>query len=268
MTQTTERPTPLTLESMLERFRDKHPALVGPFENLRPALERGEGTQPLANLISCEVVLETRGGLHVYGWQGQTGRFELHVPKPFEPQPQRQEQAQDAPAVAPEPEPEPANEPPPTLPATAEPVPEPTPVGTPGLFAALAALLGDGTLLMTVAKTGKAGDAPLLSVTVVPQGDAPGLVPVCLEGTADELDAHFVSALSAKAESRRRIEEQIEALKAADKRLEEAKKAEVAAKNKQTDAKKKSVKDKEEQGQAEAQTEPQVEAAKPQAALF
>ena len=140
---------------------------------------------------------------------------------------------------------------------------------TSGLFAVLAALLGDGTLLMTVAKTGEEDGAPLLNVTVVPHGDAPGLGPVCLEGTAGELDTHIVTALTAKADGRRRIEAQIEALKAADKALEEAKKVEVTAKNKQVDAKKKGLKDKEGQEKAEAQkVEPAPEAPQPQAALF
>ena len=266
MIQTAERPIQLTLESMLAKFRDKHPALVEPFERLKLELERGEGAQPLANLIGCEVALETRGGLHVYGWQGQTGHFELHVPRPFEPQPQQQG-AQEPPAVVPESVPADEPESPPS--PSAEPEPGPAQAVTPGLFAVLAALLGDGTLLMTVARTGEEGGAPLLNVTVVPHGDAPGLEPVCLEGTAGELDTHIVTALTAKADGRRRIEAQIEALKAADKALEEAKKVEVAAKNKQVDAKKKGLKDKEGQEKAEAQkVEPAPEAPQPQAALF
>ena len=271
MTQTTEPPVLLTLESMLGRFRDKHIALVGPFEDLKPELERGEGAQPLANLIGCEVDLETRGGLHVYGWRGQTGRFELQVPRPFDPEHRRREPEEpsavpttgEATPPGPSAEPEPPAAPPPG----AEPEPEPAPAGTPGLFAALAALLGDATLLLTVAKTGEADGAPLLSVTVVPHGDAPGLAAVGLEGTAGELDAHFVAALTAKADGRKRIEDQIEALKAADRALEEAKKAEVAAKTKQADAKKKAVKDKEAQANTQLD-DPATEAPPPQAALF
>lgn len=272
-TEATETPVLLTLESMLGRFRDRHPALVGPFEDLKPELERGEGAQPLANLIGCEVALETRGGLHVYGWRGQTGRFELQVPRPFDPEPPRREPEQPpaVPATGEETPPGPPDEPKPPAapPAGAEPEPEPAPAETSGLFAALAALLGDATLLLTVARTGEADGEPLLSVTVVPHGDAPGLAPVCLEGTAGELDGHFVAALTAKAEGRRRIEAQVEALKAADKALEEAKKAEVAAKAKQTEGKKKAVKDKEAQEQAQAQpVESAAEAPQPQAALF
>ena len=282
MTETTEPPVLLTLESMLGRFRDKHIALVGPFEDLKPELERGEGAQPLANLIGCEVALETRGGLHAYGWRGQTGRYELQVPRPFDPEPHRREPEQpSAVPIAGEgtpPGPSDEPEPPAAPPAGAGPEPGPAPAAPPGLFAALAALLGDATLLLTVAKTGEADGAPLLSVTVVPHGDAPGLAAVGLEGTAGELDVHFVAALTAKADGRRRIEDQIEALKAADKALEEAKKAEVAAKNKQTDAKKKAVKVKEEQANTQPNdpaittppqpTEPAPEAPPPQTKLF
>ena len=274
MTHVAERPIQLTLESMLARFRDKHPALVEPFERLRLELERGEGAQGLANLIGCEVEAETNRGLSVYRWQGHTGRFEMQVPGPFDPQLQQQVQAEDVPASSPwnvgeladEPEPRTDVEPPPEV---AEAVPAPVLATTPGLFAALSALLGDTTLLMTVARTGEADGEPLLSVTVVPQADLPGLTPVCLEGSAAELDAHIVAALTAKAEGKQRIEVQIEALKAADKALEEAKKVEVTAKNKQVDAKKKGLKDKEGQEKAEAQkVEPAPEAPQPQAALF
>lgn len=271
MTPTTETPVLLTLESMLERFRDQHIALVGPFEDLKPVLERGEGAQPLANLIGCEVTLETRGGLHVYGWRGQTGRYELQVPKPFDPEPPRREPEPPpaVPATGEQTPPGPLDEPerPAAPPAGAGPEPAPAPAATPGLFAALAALQGDATLLMTVARTGEADGEPLLSVTVVPHGDAPGLAPVCLEGTMGELDAHFVAALTAKAAGRKRIEDQIEALKAADKALEEAKKAEVAAKTRQTEGKKKAAKDNEAQAQAQP-VEPEAAAPPPQTALF
>ena len=148
-------------------------------------------------------------------------------------------------------------------------MPVPALATTPGLFAALSALLGDTTLLLTVARTGEADGEPVLTVTVVPQSDLPGLTPVCLEGSAAELDAHLVAALTAKAESKGRIEEQIEALKAADKALEEAKKAETAAKTRQVDAKKKGLKDKEEQKEAEAQkVEQKAAAERQQEALF
>lgn len=264
MTQTTERPIQLTLESMLAKFHDKHPALVEPFEQLKPALERGEGAQGLANLIGCEVEAETNGGLNVYRWQGHTGRFEMQVPRPFDPQLQQQAQVQTeaVPASSPRNVAEPANEP-----EVAGAAPVPALATTPGLFAALLGLLGDTTLLMTVAKTDEADGEPLLTVTVVPQADLPGLTPVCLEGSAAELDAHLVAALTAKAEGKGRIEAQIEALKVADRALEEAKKAEVAAKTKQTDAKKKAVKDKAEEAKAQPD-DPATEAPPPQTKLF
>ena len=54
---------------------------------------------------------------------------------------------------------------------------------TPGLFTALSDLLGDSTLLMTVAPTGEADRQPVLTVTVVPQGEEDAFSPVCLTGT-------------------------------------------------------------------------------------
>ena len=270
MTHVAERPIQLTLESMLARFRDKHPALVEPFERLRLELERGEGAQGLANLIGCEVEAETSGSLNIYRWRGHSGQFEMQVPGPFDPQQQAQVQTEAVPASSPRNVAEAADELEPRAdvvepPEVAEAVPAPVLATTPGLFAALSALLGDTTLLLAVARTGEADGEPLLTVTVVPQADLPGLTPVCLEGSAAELDAHFVAALTAKAECKRRIEAQIEALEAADKALEEVKKAETAAKTKQVDAKKKGLKDKEDQEKAEAQ---KAEVEKQQEALF
>lgn len=281
MTQTA--PTvQLTLESMLAKFKDKHPTLIEPFEKIRPELEEGTGTKALANLISCEVDVATEQGFFVYSWTGQNSPFELRVPKPFDPHPQhsgemqQQTQVQEA---EPEPEPTPQTTQDGAEPAVDPPAPEetapPAEVGpatvetTPsGLFTALATLIGDSTLLMTVARTSKEGKEPVLTVTVIPQGED-AFTPVCLEGAASELDTHFVSALTARAESKKSVAQQIEALKAADKELEEAKKQEVAAKTKQADAKKKAADKKEEQAKVEeAKVEEQAETEKQQEALF
>ena len=98
---------------------------------------------------------------------------------------------------------------------------------------------------MTVARTGEEGKEPVLTVTVVPQGETESVTPVCLTGRVAELDAHFVTALESKAESRKRLEQAVADLKAADKELEEAKKAEAEAKRKQAASKKKAVEKKE-----------------------
>ncbi len=281
MTQTA--PTvQLTLESMLAKFKDKHPTLIEPFEKIRPELEEGTGTKALANLISCEVDVATEQGFFVYSWSGQNSPFELRVPKPFDPHPQhsgemqQQTQVQEA---EPEPEPTPQTTQDGAEPAVDPPAPEETaPPGekapeavetTPsGLFTALAALIGDSTLLMTVARTSEEGKEPVLTVTVIPQGEE-AFTSVCLEGTVEDLDTHFVSALTARAESKKSVAQQIEALKAADKALEEAKKQEVAAKNKQTEAKKKAADKKEEQAKVEeVKVEEQAETEKQQKALF
>ncbi len=290
MTQTAPPSVQLTLETMLSKFKDKHPALIEPFEKIRPELEGGTGKQALANLISCEVDVATDQGFFVYSWTGQNSPFELRVPKPFDPHPQhsgemrQQAQAQEAEA---EPETtaqttqegsEPAASPPnPPEPeeaaAPAEEAPEAVETTASGLFTALAALIGDSTLLMSVARTDGESKVPVLTVTVIPQGEE-AFTPICLEGTVDDLDTHFVSALTARAESKKSMAQQIEALKAADKELEEAKKHEAAAKTKQVQAKKKAADKKEEQAKVEevkveeAKVEEQAETEKQQKALF
>ena len=271
MTQTSPPPVQLTLESMLAKFQDKHPTLIEPFEKIRPELEEGTGTKALTDLISCEVNVKAEQGFFVYSWMGQNNPFELRVPKPFDPHPQHSgELQQQAQVQEAEPEPTPqtaqdgaeptAESPAPTTETAppAEDAPEAIHTTPSGLFTALAALIGDSTLLMTVARTSEEGKEPGLIVTVTPQGED-AFTPVCLEGAASELDTHFISALTARAESKKSLAEQIEALKAADKALEEAKKQEVAAKTKQTDAKKKAADKKEEQAKAE---EAKVEEAK------
>lgn len=298
MTQTGQKPVQLTLAAMLAKFKDTHPQLVAPFEQIKPDLEQGTGQQALANLIHCEVEARTEQGLTIYKWEGKSNTFELSVPKPFDPHPQRssetqqQAQVQEEPQAPPEaprdtPEPAQASEPQPEdIPELEPGIPElPEGVGTasetvleaaPGMFASLAALLGDSTLLMTVARTGKEDDEPVLTVTVVPQEEN-SFTPLCLEGNVSELDTHFVAALAAKAESKKSLAEQIEAAAAADKALEEAKKKEVEAKNKQVAAKNKATQKKEDEakadekkaGPSEARTiTEQAEAAKQQGPLF
>lgn len=279
MTQSAE-PSQITLSAMRDLFAQKFPNLVGPFDQVKPDLEAGKGAQALANLIGCEVEVRDDQGFSTYCWTGRSGPFEMKVPKPFDPAPQRpsepQQQRQvqelvEEPVEKPvEAEPEQAGESPPAGP---EPAPPEAPAQ--GLFAALAALLGESTLLMTVARTGEADKEPVLTVTVVPQGEE-AFKPVCLEGTVSELNTHFVSALTARTMSKKSLSEQVEALRTADKELEEAKKVEVEAKkkeveakNKQAEAKKKVAQKKEEEAKTEEkQAEEKAEAEKQQEALF
>jgi PRTRC genetic system protein E len=291
-------PSQITLSAMRDLFVQKFPDRVKPFDQVKPDLEGGTGAQVLANLIGCEVEVRDDQGFSTYCWTGRSGPFEMKVPKPFDPVPQRasepQQQAQvqseepETPHEAPQSAPESAVVPearddPPELPdaaseghnATSEKVaaPEPAPpVATAqGLFAALAALLGDSTLLMTVAKTGEEGKEPVLTVTVVPQGETESFTPVCLTGTVSELDTHFVAALESKAESRKSLEQAVADLKAADKELEEAKKKETEAKRKQTESKKKTAQKLEEAKKEPEKTEatpPEPPTPEPQEALF
>ena len=151
--------------------------------------------------------------------------------------------------------------------------PEPTPPAAIAqeLFAALAALLGDSTLLMTVARTGEEGEEPVLTVTVVPQGETESFTPICLTGSVSELDTHFVAALESKAENKKSLEQAVADLEAADKELEEAKKVEAETKRKQAASKKKAAEKKEEGEKEPAKEEaapPESPKPEPQEALF
>ena len=269
MTQSAE-PSQITFSAMRDLFAQKFPDRVGPFDQVKPALEAGRGAQALANLIGCEVEVRDEPGFSAYCWTGRSGPFELKMPKPFEPAPQRpsepQQQVQD---LVEEPVALPDEAAPTQIEQSqpAEPEPAPRAATTQGLFAALAALLGDSTLLMTVARTGEEGEEPVLTVTVVPQGETESVTPVCLTGSVTELDAHFVTVLESKAESRKRIEQAVADLKAADKDLEEAKKKEVEEKRKQAEAKKKSAAKPEEPAKVEA-APPEPPKPEPQEALF
>lgn len=270
MTQSAE-PSQITFSAMRDLFAQKFPDRVEPLDQVKPDLEAGKGAQALANLIGCEVEVRDDQGFSTYRWTGRSGPFELKLPKPFEPAPNlprepRQQQVQELveePVALPiEAEPEQAEENSP-----AEPELTSAEVPARGLFAALAALLGDSTLLMTVARTGKEGEEPVLTVTVVPQGETESVTPVCLTGSVTELDAHFVATLESKAESRKRLEQAVADLKAADKELEDAKKKEVEEKRKQTETKKKATAKPEEPAKPET-TPPEPPKPEPQAALF
>lgn len=278
MTQSAQ-PSQITLNGMRDLFAQKFPDLVEPFDQIKPDLEEGKGAQALANVIGCEVEVKAEQGLSIYRWVGRNGPFELRIPKPFDPHPQRpsetQQQAQgqseklgtpqEAPEVvaespvAPEAYDDPLEVPEADSESqnatgeeeSAEPDPAPAAVPAQGFFPALAALLGDSTLLMTVARTGEEGKEPVLTVTVVPQAETESFTPMCLAGTVTDLDAHFVTALVSKAKSRKNIEQAVADLKAADKELEEAKKKEVEAKRKQTEAKKSAAEKKEDKKEPE-----------------
>ena len=263
MTETVQKPRQLSLAE-LQSLIDKRPDLIKPFELAKPKLEAGTGQQDLANLIACEVGLRQEDGLYLYSWQGTNGAaYELRLPKAFDPQPiradqpQRQTQGQASEPTTEKFEREPA------APEAAK----GAAVTTGGMFAVLSRLLGDATLLMTVARTDEIEGEPTLTVTVVSEGEN-DLPSICLTGTAEELDLHFVKALANKAEVRARIETQIEALQAADKALEEAKKEEVAAKQKQTEAKKKSAQKKEADAEAETKAAEQKAEVQQNGTLF
>ncbi len=281
-------PTQITFSAMHDLFAQKFPDLVGLFDQAKPDLEQGKGAQALANLINCEVDVQNDQGFSTYRWTGRSGPFEMRIPKPFDPQSQRltgtQQQAQvqgkepgtlqEAPEVAAESPEAPDNHSEVPVAASdsqdasgekeaAESDPAPANVPAQGFFPALAALLGDSTLLMTVAKTGEEGKEPVLTVTVVPQAETESFTPVCLTGSVTELDTHFVAALETKVESRKSLEQAVADLKTADKALEDAKKAEAESKCKQTASKNKAAEKKTEPKEDEAQPE-QAEAVPPE----
>ena len=220
----------------------------------------------MAKLIHCEVDLQENEGYYCYSWSGTKGaRYELNVPKPFEPQPTRESEPQQQAQVQRQSEEETAKAA--TQPTEATPEPnglfsdadtsavaskpppkasENVPSATGGLFKALAALLGDTTLLLTVAPTGVSDGEPRLTVTALPEGESE-FSPICLEGSIAELDLYFVSALTSRAQHKAGLKQQLEALEAADKAVEEAKKREAEAKTKQAEAKQKAATKKEEE---------------------
>lgn len=289
MTQTAQKPISLTLESMLAKFKESFPHLVAPFEAIKPELERGEGAQALANLIGCEVEAQDEQGLNLYRWEGRSGVFEMRVPKPFDPnrqrssEPQRQAHVQvqseepstprEAPREATEasdrPEAEgdtqlPPEESSPSAGAADKPEParEYIPVAA-GMFSALAELIGESTLLMTLCKHGDD-----LTVTVTPFSDDKdsNVQSIALTATAAELDEGFVQAIRVKTEGRKALAEQIEALKAAEKELVDAKKAETDAKTKEADKRKKAADDKKKEDEKKAKEAEEKKKAEEEAA--
>lgn len=289
MTQTAQKSISLTLESMLAKFKESFPNLVAPFEAIKPDLERGEGAQALANLIGCEVEAQDEQGLNLYRWEGRSGMFEMRVPKPFDPnrqrssEPQQQAQVQvqseepstpqEAPREATEasdgPEAEgdiqlPPEESSPSAGAADKPesARENIPVAA-GVFSALAELIGESTLLMTMCKHGDD-----LTVTVTPFGDdkESGVQSVAVTATAAELDEGFVQAIRVKTEGRKALAEQIEALKAAEKELVDAKKAETDAKTKEADKRKKAADSKKQEDEKKAKEAEEKKKAEEEAA--
>lgn len=291
MTQTAEKPIALSYDKLHEKFEQNFPTLLAPLEQIKEKLDRGEGAQDLANIISCEVKETEEPTAFVYTWTGQKGQvFECRVLKPFEPKPERKtEVSQDAPeapeessslqestgdaqvaeegAHAPVEAEETSHATPKVEAETGEPTPEPTiPNSSPGLFSALAKLIGDTTLLMTLAKHDDD-----LTVNVMPFGEDKdsSIAAICLTGTPAELDEGFAQAIAVKVQGRQSLAEQIEAIKAAEKKLADAKKAEAdtkkaeaAKKTKVAEAKKK------EEEKKKQDEEKEAERAKSQEALF
>lgn len=289
MTQIVQKSISLTLESMLAKFKESFPNLVAPFEAIKPELERGEGAQALANLIGCEVEAQDEQGLNLYRWEGRSGVFEMRVPKPFDPHPQRpgetQQQAQvqvqseepstpqEAPREATEASDGPKAEGDTRLPSEegltsagaadkSEPARENIPVAA-GVFSALAELIGESTLLMTLCKHGDD-----LTVTVTPFGDdkATSVQSVALTATAAELDESFIQAITVKTQGRKALAEQIQALEAAEKELVDTKKAETDAKTKEADKRRKAADDKKKEDEKKAKEAEEKKKAEEEAA--
>lgn len=288
MTQTAEKPISLSYDKLHEKFETNFPTLLAPLEQIKSKLDRGEGAQDLANIISCEVKQTEEPTAFVYTWTGQKGQvFECRVLKPFKPKPERKAEATQQPPKATDAEPTPEEaeetgeppqgsaEPPVAAPETPDSssveaeIPPHKPKASsssPGLFSALAELIGQTTLLMTVAKHDDD-----LTVNVMPFGDDKdtSISAICLTGTPAELDEGFAQAIAVKVEGRKNLTEQIEALKEAEKELADAKKAEADAKKAETAKKTKAAeankKEEEKKKQEEAK---EAEKSKSQEALF
>ena len=279
MTQTAKKPIALDAKGFRAQLTSKYPELADKIDALLRQLERGEGRQDLANLIHREVSLSEEDTAFVYSWTGPSGHaFDLTLLKAFDPTPQRKPEAphepapviQDqveakTPAEAPAASQElaEASEPPESNPQEAA---KPPPPSSAGLFTALSELIGESTLLMTLAKHDDD-----LTVNVMPFGDEKdsSIAAICLTGTPAELDAGFAEAISVKVQGRKSLAEQIEALKAAEKELADAKKAEADAKKAETAKKSKVAEAKKKEDEKKKQEEEkEAEKAKSQEALF
>jgi PRTRC genetic system protein E len=249
----------------VERFKEVHAMLQDPAIPLETRKEK------LQELLTYHVEVEELKGGVFYRWEGARGTYQLEIAMPFEPnrhpngngaaQPtlaaaQEQQEAQRVPAEESSKNSGSAQSEPAQSTGNLQDNTSLTPNGltpsrsrsgnssrdTPGveasaagLFTALAELLGGTTLLMSISKTGDEQGQPVLMVNVVPkgEGDTVPFTPISLEGTASELDAHFLTAIQSKAEGRKRLEEAIAEEKEADKALAEAKKKKAEAANQQ-----------------------------------
>lgn len=289
MSQSAEQPIRLTYDKLYDKFKANFPTLVAPLEHAKPKLERGEGAEELANIIKCEVKLQEEPSAFVYTWKGQKSRvFEYRVLKPFDPTPERKhEVTQEMPEAAENPPQESADsskaaqtdaqasvdaqETSELTPdagedsSTQQPLPKALCFPS-GLFTTLAELIGDCTLLMTMAKQDDE-----LTVNVMPFSDdkETNISAVCVTATPAELDEGFAKVIRVKVEARKSLAAQIEALRAAEKDLADAKKAEADAKKAEAEKKKKAAETKRKEEEKKKQEEAQgAEKAKSQEALF
>ncbi len=262
MTTATQAVTDFTLEQLQALYENNFPSKLPAYEEVKatlldPTRDGATCTQKLQDLLHVPVTVSINGKGAVYNWTGQRGAYRLTVPQATAPAPQ--ETTKEA-LQAPQKPQEPAK-------ASSEDKEAPEPTKAPqravegkGIFTALAGLLLDTTLLMTISKSGEERGEAVLVVNVVPKAaegkDAALVSPVCLEGAASDLDEHFLDAITTKAEGNKSILRAIEELKAADEALAEAKKKE-AAKKKDAAAKSKSAK---EEKAEETQQKPQQEA--------
>ena len=220
----------ITADDLETSVKQHKPELLGAFETIKPKLNKLVTQKELSAFIGEPVEVRAEDTHLYYTWKKGEASYEMCVARRVETtsdqnsstQPaELSEHGSKATISVPEEEAVSTDE-------TEAPAPAATPnviqdTLSRGIFAALEQLVGNDTLMMSFCKTGGR-----LQVTV--SGFDETFQPICLTGTADELEAGLPGVLYDRAAAINTFEEQVAALKKADKELQDAKKEEATAK--------------------------------------
>lgn len=220
----------ITADDLETSVKQHKPELLGAFETIKPKLNKLVTQKELSAFIGEPVEVRAEDTHLYYTWKKGEASYEMCVARRVETT------ADQAPSTQPA---ELSNaDSKATLSAPEEGAVStgetevPAPAATPnviqdtlsrGIFAALELLVGKDTFMMSFCKTGGR-----LQVTV--SGFDEAFQPICLTGTADELEAGLPGVLLDRAAAVNAFEAQVAALKKADKDLQDAKKEEATAK--------------------------------------
>lgn len=222
----------ITADDLEASVRQHKPQALGAFGSLKPKLGKLVAQKELSAFLGVAVEVRAEERFLLYAWKKGDAAYEMQVPRngPAVPaesskaEPPAEPDEHAAQAAAPESEVQtaaltPSRDPSPAAPNVLRDTP------SRGIFAALEQLVGKDTLMMSFCKVNSH-----LQVTV--SGFDETFQPICLTGSADELEAGLPSVLGGRGAALKAFTDQVEALKEADKALEEAKKEEAQAKRK------------------------------------